>query len=111
MDGIYEGKIAIPNGNVDGRIILKTEGRKLTGYIETMGTRSYFHDGFVNGNMCEFSGVINYFMVKIIYKVQAKLENTKLFADVITNKGNFKITATKIDWIKFKKLDKIYLNY
>ena len=56
MEEIYYGSIQTPMGEIQGKIMFKTTGNKLEGYIETKGMKNYFTNGKVEKNHYVFSG-------------------------------------------------------
>lgn len=96
MEEIYQGSIETPMGKIQGRVMFKTKGNQLEGYIEAKGVKSYFTNGKVNQNIYIFSGTISYLLGKIKYNANAKIENGKLEAVANTNFGKFIIHGKKV---------------
>ncbi|MCI8444126.1 MAG: hypothetical protein HFJ37_03000 [Clostridia bacterium] len=95
MEEIYYGSIQTPMGEIQGKIMFKTTGNKLEGYIETKGMKNYFTNGKVEKNHYVFSGSISYLLGKIKYEANAKIENGMLQAVVNTNLGKFNLYGKK----------------
>lgn len=91
MEGTYYAKVNTPRGIVDGKMILKQEGSKLSGTVQAMGMSTTFNNGYVNGNTCKFSGTIQTIIFNIRYEAIGVLEGNKLTLEIDTNKGKFKI--------------------
>lgn len=95
MEGTYCAKVNTPRGIIDGKMILKQEGSKLSGTVQAMGMSTTFNNGYVNGNTCKFSGTIQTIIFNVRYEAIGILEGDKLTLEINTNKGNFKIEGFK----------------
>lgn len=96
MEEMYYGSIETPMGKMQGKVMFKTKGNDLEGYLEFKGIKNYFSKGKIENNRYTFSGNISYFLGKIRYEAIAKIENGKLEAVAITNLGKFSIQGKKI---------------
>lgn len=96
MDGIYEMNIKTPMGNINAKVKLITNGNNLSGYIETMGKRSEFSGGRVNGNTFMISGSLNASITMIKYDIQGTVQGNILSINATTNMGSFKLQGKKV---------------
>lgn len=95
MEGTYYAKVNTPKGIIDGKMILKQEGNKLSGTVQAMGLSTTFNNGYVNGNTCKFSGTIQAMIFNIRYEAIGTLVGDELTLDIATNKGEFKIVGKR----------------
>ena len=96
MDGLYEFNIQSPMGNIRALVKLITKGNTLSGFIDVMGKRSEFNNGFVNGNQLSISGKISAGIANIQYDISGNVQGNTLNLVAKTNMGNFNLQGTKI---------------
>ena len=96
MDGVYQVKVKTPIGNMDGKIILKTNGEDIEGTLEVMGIKHSFGNGKVKGNQCYFKGTMKNNAMNIQYEIMGELQNNVLNIYAKTNMGEFKIQGRKV---------------
>lgn len=95
MEGIYKSTIKTPMGNIEGKLILKTNGNNVSGSIEAMGMKSCFTNGIVNGSTCKFSGTITSFIGNITYEAMGTVTGNQMKLVANTNKGRFEFVGIR----------------
>ncbi len=96
MDGIYETSINTPMGNMNAKIMLKTNGDNLEGVVDVMGMKNNITGGKVNGNKCYFKGNVKNNVLSIQYEIAGELNGNILNICARTNMGEFKLQAKKV---------------
>ena len=78
MDGIYQVSMNTPMGKIDGKVILKTNGKNIEGILEIMGMKHNLNSGKVKGNQCYFKGNIKNNAMSLQYEIMGQLQNNIL---------------------------------
>lgn len=82
-------------GQIEGKLILKTQGNSLSGSITALGMKSDFTGGTIMGNQCQFAGVIQTMMGNIQYEAKGTVQNGKMNLSAKTNMGNFEFVGER----------------
>ena len=96
MDGLYEFNIKSPMGNIKALVKLITNGNNLSGFIDVMGKRNEFNNGFVNGNNLSLKGKFSGGMMNIQYTIIGNVQGDYLNLSAQTNMGNFNLQGKRI---------------
>lgn len=96
MNDLYEFNIPTPMGNIKALVKLFSKNNMLYGYIDTMGKRTEFNNGFISGNNISISGEIPAKITTIKYNITGTIENNLLNLCAKTNLGNFNLQGKKI---------------
>lgn len=96
MDGLYEFNIQTPIGNMKALVKLITRGNNLSGYVDVMGKRNEFNNGFINGNNLSLSGKISAGFANIQYDITGNVQGNTLNLSAKTNMGNFNLQGQRI---------------
>lgn len=96
LDGKYTSSLNTPMGAISGTITLMSKNNNVQGILEVMGMKNNFQGIRTSENECKFSGNFNTPLGNIEYNAICKVINNNLELLANTNKGNFKLTGTRV---------------
>lgn len=96
LDGTYRIALQSPMGMKRGTLTLHTQGARLGGILDILGSRNVITAGQCREEQGCFSGEIKTAVGSLHYEAEAQISGEQLTALAKTSKGNMKITGTRI---------------
>ena len=96
IDGTYKITVDVPFGRKDGTIVLRTQGDTVFADIDAPVVGKQSVQGRASGDTftAQGSGKIA-FVGNIGYTLQGEVAGDKLYVDIRSNKGNFKLEGVR----------------
>lgn len=95
VDGTYNAVMQTPMGTMEAKVVLKTNGNNLSGFVKGNKISTSFNNGTINNNQIKVSGMIRVMFFNINYIITGKADGETLDLVANTNKGAFKIKGQR----------------